>query len=238
MATLGEKLLFIFDGFDEMSPDSTNPFVYSILSRSTFPDSTILVTSRPSAVEELREIVKVDYHYKLEGFSTSAVSHYLRTNSSRRNFESLWESLKLNNLINICKNPLVSLIVLKIHQEGSFHLPKTITDFFNKIVFGLVQHSLDPEERASLSSSSCIQLESLLSNIQFGFRPLSSTQEALLSVTNTWHTMLTKHTQIASVFLDVRKAFDSVPHNRLMGCLRHLLAVRHFGQLMSLLFIC
>ena len=63
---------------------------------------------------------------------------------------------------------------------------------------------------------------SLLCNIQFGFRPRSSTQEALLSVTNTWHNMLTKHTQIASVFLDVRKAFDSVPHNRLIKALHFI----------------
>ena len=157
MATLGENLLFIFDGFDEMSPDSSNnPFVYSILNRSTFPHSTILVTSRPSAVEKLRVTAKVDYHYKLEGFSTGGVSDYVRKNSLRRNFESLWEFLKLNNLINICKNPLVTSIVLKILQEGRFHLPKTITDIFYKLVSGLVEHYLDPEEKASSIQLECL----------------------------------------------------------------------------------
>jgi len=48
----------------------------------------------------------------------------------------------------------------------------------------------------------------LLSNIQFGFRPHSSTQEALLSITNSWHSLLTKHRQVAAVSLDVKKAFD------------------------------
>ena len=61
----------------------------------------------------------------------------------------------------------------------------------------------------------------LLSGIQFGFRPRSSTQEALLSVTNIWHSMIAKQTQIAAV-LDVTKAFDSVPHNRLIKSLHSI----------------
>ena len=52
--------------------------------------------------------------------------------------------------------------------------------------------------------------------VQFGFRSQSSTQEALLSVTNTWKTMLFKHKLIAAVFLDVKKAFDSVSHYQLI----------------------
>lgn len=62
----------------------------------------------------------------------------------------------------------------------------------------------------------------LLSNVQFGFRPHSSTQEALLSITNSWHTSLTEHKQIAAVFIDVKKAFDSVPHNHLLKSLHSI----------------
>ena len=62
----------------------------------------------------------------------------------------------------------------------------------------------------------------LLSNCQFGFRPQSSTQEALLSVTNSWHQMLTKHHQVVTIFFDVRKAFDSVPHNHLISSIAEI----------------
>ena len=58
-----------------------------------------------------------------------------------------------------------------------------------------------------------IYSNNLMSNCQFGFRPKSSTQEALLSVTHSWHQLLTNHQQVAAVFFDVRKAFDSVPHD-------------------------
>ena len=62
----------------------------------------------------------------------------------------------------------------------------------------------------------------LLSNVQFRFKPRSSMQEALLSATNAWHAMLSKHKQIAAVFLDVRKAFNSVPHHQLIKALHSI----------------
>ena len=65
--------------------------------------------------------------------------------------------------------------------------------------------------------SSFIYSNNLMSNCQFGFRPKSSTQEALLSVTHSWCQLLTNHQQVAAVFFDVRKAFDSVPHDRILN---------------------
>ena len=40
----------------------------------------------------------------------------------------------------------------------------------------------------------------LPSNCQFGFRPRSSTQEALFSVTNCWYQLLCSHRQVAAIF--------------------------------------
>ena len=47
-------------------------------------------------------------------------------------------------------------------------------------------------------------------------------KRVLLSVTNDWHLMLSKHHQVASIFFDVKKAFDSVPHDRLIKSLAHI----------------
>ena len=43
---------------------------------------------------------------------------------------------------------------------------------------------------------------------QFGFRPGSSTQEALLSATQTWHKYMEDGFSTVCVFLDLAKAFD------------------------------
>ena len=70
--------------------------------------------------------------------------------------------------------------------------------------------------------SKILSKHNLLSKVQFGFRLQSSTQEALLSVTNTWQTMLSKHKLITAVFLDVKKVFDSVSHHQLIHSLHSI----------------
>ena len=59
----------------------------------------------------------------------------------------------------------------------------------------------------------------LLSKQQFGFRSGFSTQEALLVATNDWHNLLSNHQQVGAVFFDIKKAFDSVPHNQVITSL-------------------
>ena len=75
-----------------------------------------------------------------------------------------------------------------------------------------------------------LSINHLLSRNQFGFRSGFSTQEALLSVTNDWCQLLSKHHQIAAVFFDVKKAFDSVPHTLI---LQSLSSVGISGPLLS-----
>ena len=59
----------------------------------------------------------------------------------------------------------------------------------------------------------------LLSPRQFGFRPGSSTQEALLTATHDWHRCLDRGLNSAALFLDMSKAFDRVPHSKLLSSL-------------------
>ena len=55
-----------------------------------------------------------------------------------------------------------------------------------------------------------------LTNKQWGFLPGRSTSSALLSVTNDWLVHLEKGKEVCTIFFDLRKAFDSVPHNLLL----------------------
>jgi len=51
-----------------------------------------------------------------------------------------------------------------------------------------------------------------ISSSQFDFRPCSSILEALILISPAWHGNMEAEFSIICVFLDLAKAFDSVPH--------------------------
>ena len=55
-----------------------------------------------------------------------------------------------------------------------------------------------------------------LANTQWGFQPAKSTVTALLSTTYDWLEEMEAGRDICSVFLDLKKAFDTVPHQSFM----------------------
>ena len=58
---------------------------------------------------------------------------------------------------------------------------------------------------------------SLISRHQFGFRPQSSTQEALLAATNDWHQYFDSNLSVGCVAFDLSKAIDSFPHQTILS---------------------
>ena len=59
----------------------------------------------------------------------------------------------------------------------------------------------------------------ILSDKQFGFRPNSSTQEALLSASISWHDTMENGGSNIVVFLDLAKAFDTIQHDKVIDAL-------------------
>ena len=62
----------------------------------------------------------------------------------------------------------------------------------------------------------------LLSDDQFGFRTGRSTVTPLLLAAHRWHSILDKRQTVGCVFFDLKKAFDSIPHQALLNKLFHL----------------
>ena len=62
----------------------------------------------------------------------------------------------------------------------------------------------------------------LIADCQWGFQAKKSTVTALLSVTQDWLTALDERKDIHCTFFDLQKAFDKVPHGRLMAKLEQL----------------
>lgn len=103
-----------------------------------------------------------------------------------------------------------------IHKEGPKTDPNnyrpisilsTVSKIIEKIIFKQVYDHLNSN--------------GILNKFQSGFRPLHSTVTALLDATNNWYLNIDDGQINAVLFLDLKKAFDTVNHTILLKKLKH-----------------
>lgn len=97
--------------------------------------------------------------------------------------------------------------VIPIHKGGN---PSLMSNYHPISLLSLVAKT--QEWLAHNALLDFILSRGLLSFSQYGFRPGSSTQESILTATRDWHQTLEHGGSVACVFLDLSKAFDSLPH--------------------------
>ena len=75
-----------------------------------------------------------------------------------------------------------------------------------------------------------VELFCPLSSNQWGFLPGRSAGSALLTVTDEWHQILEQNAEVGTVFFDLKKAFDTVPHRPLLNKLASMGLDSHILQ--------
>ena len=124
-------------------------------------------------------------------------------------FES---SMHCGSLPNIWKISNISAI----HKKGSRsqcdnYRPISLTSIVCKTMESIIRDSIMDHMTAN----------NLFSTRQYGFLPNRTTSLQLLKVLDEWTEALNNNQQIEVVYMDFQKAFDSVPHNRLLYKLQY-----------------
>ena len=101
--------------------------------------------------------------------------------------------------------------IVPIYKKGDKKDPGNYRPVSLTAVTCKVMESLIRDELLKHLSDSC-----LLSHSQHGFRPKRSCNTQLIEVIEHWSTALENHSSLDVLYLDFQKAFDSVPHQRLL----------------------
>ena len=119
-----------------------------------------------------------------------------------------------NNSLNKIKLPLVwkSANVSAIFKKGEKKLannyrPISLTSVVCKIMESIIRDQMIAHMKRNL----------LFSNKQYGFITGRSTTLQLLNVLDKWTEILDSGGQVDAIYIDFMKAFDQVPHQRLMA---------------------
>ena len=104
--------------------------------------------------------------------------------------------------------PRVSAILKKGNKKlASNYRPVSITSVLCQILEKLVRNQI----------VEYMQSEKLFSHLQFGFLKRRSTIRQLLNIMNDWTSSIENGNFNYCISLDYQKAFDTVPHNRLIS---------------------
>ena len=142
----GAGVLFIFDGFDELSyiQRTKCSLFLDIIGGDRLYKSSVLVTSRTYASGPLREISRINRHVEVLGFKKKQINDCIRKNIPEKDkAKQLLEMLKERlDIISLCYIPLNCRIVLYVYQQ-QYTLPDTLTELYEVFILYTIKHYTD-----------------------------------------------------------------------------------------------
>ena len=138
-----DKVLLVFDGYDEYRCGRDSD-IFKIFKGNKLRDCCVLITSRISKADELREsgVLKV-LRAEILGFSVGDISSYMgRKLGSEKDAKNLFAHLREKGLLALAKYPLLLLFLCSLWKKGNLESwPKTKTDLYAQIVKSVLDHN-------------------------------------------------------------------------------------------------
>ena len=170
----GDRCLIILEGLDEMAADrrrSDEFFIRLIRDCAVLEKSTILVTSRPHACDELNAERRVE----VIGFSIYEIKEFVER-SFPNDEDSVRELLQQLNdyphIKSLCYVPLNLVMIIDIFQcSYNKKLPSKLTELYKLFLVMILQREVVKEDEKSVSSSvsltaaNCESLKKMLPGI-------------------------------------------------------------------------
>ena len=118
--------------------------------------------------------------------------------------------LHIFNLIlnkSIYPSNMKKSVIIPIHKNNNKnnlenYRPISIIPQFSKIIEKIIKKRID----------NFIEKNNIISSNQYGFKKKSNTLHAIYALTNNITNSIDKHDKIAAVFVDIKKAFDTIDH--------------------------
>ena len=152
-ANHGRGILFILDGFDELPKQlQQKGFLLDLIKGMILPESTVLVTSRPSATGELLKSCRplIQKHVEVLGFTRESVEAYATSIFSAqpeklKKFKAYISASKNPAINSLMYVPLNAAIIVEIYRDcKSEHLlPHTLTELYTKLCLTVLNRHLN-----------------------------------------------------------------------------------------------
>ncbi|XP_066268313.1 NLR family CARD domain-containing protein 3-like [Branchiostoma lanceolatum] len=145
------RVLFLLDGYDELRPEAraAGQAIPKLLSGKLFTNSTIVITSRPSA--GVQQYTRPDCHIHIMGFSEEHVEEYMQQYFTVVGKQELTKTLavqvKDNNLLNtLIYTPIFLMFVCVLWEEDQEMVSSgTMTGLYNNLLTCLVRKHCERE---------------------------------------------------------------------------------------------
>ena len=192
-----------------------NTFFHSVFTQSSFLIPPLESLPTPTTTLSDIGISEMDVYEALSSLDTTkAEGHdHIGPKILKHCASALFEPLHHLFLLCLSQHELPSEwrehMIVPIFKSGDASLVKNYRPISLLCTTSKILEKLIYDKVISYISSS-------ISSCQFGFRPRHSTTQQLLLFLNKIHDSLTAHSQTDVIYLDFKKAFDSVSHNELL----------------------